>query len=253
MTNSASIARDFSKAAPHYEDHAALQRMVARRCAALVNTHLMPKCTPNPTILDAGCGTGFLAEDVQDATIIQLDIAEGMARAASRHNHPTLTADINQMPLSAEHIHIIHSSLCMQWVHDLQSAFAECHRVLQDNGYFIFSTLEMGSSHELATCFAHATGTARTLPFRHHTTYLNALEDAGFAPIHTEQTPVVERYDTPRDVMKNLKSIGANNKQSSSLTPSQLRKAEEFYTQHYPHPGGGVTSSYRVLTVIAQK
>ncbi len=253
MTPTLAIARDFSKAATRYDAHAHLQRTVASRCAELVQHHLMPKLPENPAILDAGCGTGFLAADVRDATIIQLDIAEGMARQAARHEQPTLTANIAQLPLADNAVNIVHSSLCLQWVEALDVALAECHRTLTDNGHMIFSTLEMGSSYELATSFAHATGTPRTLPFRHHTTYLNALEDVGFAPIHTEQDLIIERYDSPRDVMKNLKNIGANNKQGHPLTSAQLRTAEDFYTQHYPHPESGVTASYRVLTVIAKK
>ena len=253
MSTIALIARDFSNAAPHYDDHANMQRRVAARCSALVAQHLMPKCALHPTILDAGCGTGFLAADIDGVTIIQLDIAEGMARVAAQHEQPVLTADMQHLPIEEASIDIMHSSLAMQWVEDVATACAEAHRTLKKGGYFIFSTLEQGSLYELATSFAHSSGAPRTLPFRHHTTYLNTLEAAGFALLHTEQEMVIERHDTPREVMKSLKSIGANYKQGAPLTPESLKDAEAYYAENYTHRDGGVTASYRVFTVIAQK
>ncbi|CCD03423.1 methyltransferase domain-containing protein, partial [Azospirillum baldaniorum] len=82
----AAIAAAFGKAAPRYEEHAAVQRVAAERLAERVARLPLP---PRPRVLEIGCGTGFLSralrERIGPADWLFTDLSPGHAGALPRH------------------------------------------------------------------------------------------------------------------------------------------------------------------------
>src|SRR3989339_1937492 len=76
------IKENFSKSAENYEQHAKLQKDLADRIFNFIK-----ELRPNK-ILDIGCGTGYLAYETAkhfaSASVIGIDIAEGMVNKAKR-------------------------------------------------------------------------------------------------------------------------------------------------------------------------
>lgn len=145
------IAASFSRAAVSYDAVAELQRQIGHTLLAR-----LPELTP-AVVLDLGCGTGYfgplLEQRLAPEHLISLDLAQGMLRYA-RESRPTrngswLCGDAEALPLAANSVDLIFSSLAIQWCENLPALFAEVARVLRPGGRFVFSTLGPNTLQEL--------------------------------------------------------------------------------------------------------
>lgn len=137
------VADSFSRAASRYDSVAHLQRLVARQML-----EWLPNEPFDKPLLDLGCGTGFVLEQVlqrhPEAECIGLDIAEGMLqhsrqRFASVSRVQWLCADAEHLPLESGSIAVATSNFALQWCANLTRAFVEVHRVLQPQGRFLLT------------------------------------------------------------------------------------------------------------------
>jgi 2-polyprenyl-3-methyl-5-hydroxy-6-metoxy-1,4-benzoquinol methylase len=96
-----------------------------------------------PSILDLGCGTGWLTEMLaRVGPTTGVDFAEDIiATAQARFPHITfLAGDIFRLPLPIDHFDVVVSQEVIAHVHD-QSAYIDCAaNVLKADGYLILTT-----------------------------------------------------------------------------------------------------------------
>src|SRR3972149_9357322 len=159
----------FSKAAKSYDTLALFQKELAEE---LLNSFVLPLTThhsPLTTIVDIGCGTGFLsyglANKFPDADIFGCDISHDMLKVAScklqvardKKIH-LITTDGEILPCKNESFDIAASNLTYQWIGNLEGSFREAYRVLKDDGVFVFSTLGTDTLKELRACYTEASG-----------------------------------------------------------------------------------------------
>jgi malonyl-CoA O-methyltransferase len=98
-------------------------------------------------ILDAGCGTGYFAELLQqryvDAKVLAVDIAyprlEYASRQASRAN--LICADTLVLPLKDYSVDLIFANLMLPWTTSVEKLLQEWRRVLRPDGLLIFTSL----------------------------------------------------------------------------------------------------------------
>lgn len=137
------VAESFSRAAPRYDSVAHLQRLVAQQML-----EWLPAAPFEKALLDLGCGTGFVLEQVMqrhpEAECIGLDIAEGMLvhsrqRFASVAKAHWLCADAENLPLADNSVSVATSNFALQWCGNLSRAFVEVQRVLQVQGRFLLT------------------------------------------------------------------------------------------------------------------
>lgn len=138
------VADSFSRAAPHYDEAAYLQRLIAQELLRWLPAQ-HPAAAP---LLDLGCGTGFVLEQIlrrnPDAACIGIDIAEGMLRhSQKRFSHaPNLHwigADAENLPLHDHSVETVTSNFALQWCGNLSRAFSEVRRVLKPQGHFLLT------------------------------------------------------------------------------------------------------------------
>lgn len=95
------------------------------------------------TILDLGCGTGLLTNQINNwgGRVNGIDISDEMIGIAqqSYQNLKFQVSDLNKLPFENNEYDVVASSLVMHYLKDLKPGFHEVSRVLKNNGQFIFS------------------------------------------------------------------------------------------------------------------
>ena len=221
------LRNSFERAAAGYDQAAVLQREVCERMLSRLD---YIKVAP-AVILDAGSGTGYgsrkLTVRYPTAEILAIDIASAMHLQAHavipwwrrllslsslmRTSHAAyVCGDIEALPLKNSCIGMVWSNLALQWCNDLERAFAEAHRVLQDGGLFMFSTFGPDTLKELRQAFSGDN--------YNHINRFTDMHDIGDMLVQSGfSTPVMDMenitltYDNVIGVMRDLKAIGAHN------------------------------------------
>ncbi len=207
------VATSFSRSATHYDSVARLQREVGERLL----TRLEAVSSTPATVLDLGCGTGAflpeLARRFPGAQYIGLDLAAGMVEFARRRHPGTalwLVGDAEALPLAADSVDLVYSSLAIQWCQRPALLFSELARVLRPGGKCVFTTLGPGTLHELRSAWAAVDG------HRHVNDFSSPAElsEAGALPgmrIRLASECLRMQYRQVRELLSELKTLGAHN------------------------------------------
>ncbi|HSR62992.1 MAG TPA: malonyl-ACP O-methyltransferase BioC [Gammaproteobacteria bacterium] len=240
------VAAGFDQAANDYDAHAVLQRTVVER---LVERLDLVTIRPG-RILDIGSGTGegarLLADKYRYADLLQLDLSPEMLKVSrakrrgflqglfSRQSY--LAGDAEYLPVSNAAVDLVFSSLTLQWCNDLDRAFTETTRVLRPGGLFMFATLGPDTLTELRQSWMAADDRIHVNRFLDMHDIGDALVRAGMESVVMDVETITLTYDECRQLMRDLKTLGAQNRnpeRSSGLTgKKQLEKVicayEEF-------------------------
>lgn len=212
------IADSFSRAAPHYDTVAQVQRAVGE---ALLS-RLPARAETATTVVDLGCGTGYFRPALQrhcpGGNYLGLDIAAGMLAWARQQDGEGqaswVVGDAEALPLATASVDLVFSSLALQWCYHPRRLLAELARVLKAGGCAVFSTLGPSTLHELRSAWAAVDDgqhVNRFLP-------LSALQDAAASlpgvTLHTEVEARVVHHAAVADLLRELKTLGAHNMNS---------------------------------------
>lgn len=271
----AHIRRAFGRAAASYAEHAALQAEVGLR----LREHLDDIDDPAPArILDAGCGPGdgthALRARWPQAQVIALDLALPMlgkmgsgtflpddvpsAPSSALENAPdrifAVCGDAQALPLADASVDLVHSSLCLQWCDDPGLALAEFRRVLRPEGLLLFSTFGPDTLKELRDAFAAVDDTPHVSRFIDMHDIGDGLLASGFRDPVLERDDFTLTYTDARDLMRELRAIGATNadaRRQRSLTGK--RHLERVFGAYERFRRDGVLpATYEVVYAIAR-
>ncbi|MGZ0715948.1 malonyl-ACP O-methyltransferase BioC [Pseudomonas palleroniana] len=250
------VAASFSRAAASYDSVAELQRAVGT--ALLARLPLAP--TPQRW-LDMGCGTGFfsrvLAERLPDSQGVALDIAEGMLN----HARPLggagyfIAGDAERLPLKAQSLGLIYSSLAVQWCANFDAVLSEARRVLQPGGVLAFASLCVGTLHELRESWRAADGLVHVNRFRTFETYQQLCAASGLRVVSLERQPHVLHYPDVRSLTHELKALGAHNLnpgRPGGLT-GRARIAALVNAYEQFRQAQGLPATYQVVYAVLEK
>jgi malonyl-CoA O-methyltransferase len=128
-----------------------------------------------------------------------------------RQRTASVCADVERLPLKSSSVDLIWSNVTLQWAADLPNTLKELRRVLRPGGLLMFSTFGPDTLRELRAAFAAADG-------RSHVNRFIDMHDIGDMLMHARMAdPVMDMeqitmtYGTVRDLMRDLKAIGAHN------------------------------------------
>jgi malonyl-CoA O-methyltransferase len=214
--DAARVRKAFDRAAPGYDQAAALQ---ARVRDELLERLTLFKLAPQ-VVLDLGAGTGQGAKSLRGAypraRVIALDSAPGMLREARRRRgifrrFECVLADAARLPLASASVDLVFSSLMLQWCDDLEQPLTEVRRILKPGGLFAFSTFGPDTLQELRAAWAAADGFSHVNRFLDLHDVGDALVRAGFAEPVLDVARVRLTYPDTLALMRDLKAIGAQN------------------------------------------
>jgi malonyl-CoA O-methyltransferase len=218
------LRRSFERAAETYDAGAVLQNEICRRMLERLD---YVKLEPD-WVVDAGSGTGNavpgLLARFPRARVVAFDLALAMARRARLRRAgwrrlldwrgarlAAVCGDIEQLPIASGVAGLIWSNLTLQWVNDPARAFAEMQRVLAPGGLLMFSSFGPDTLKELRAAFRGADSHTHVNRFIDMHDIGDSLIAQGFADPVMDTEYVTLTYADVRDLMRDLKSIGAHN------------------------------------------
>jgi malonyl-CoA O-methyltransferase len=212
----ARVRASFERASAAYESAAPLQAQVADDLLERLTAF---KFAPR-VVLDLGAGTGRMTRELKRryprALVIALDIAPGMLEAAQRHQplwrrFARVCGDALRLPLKDRSVDLLCSNLMLQWCEPLDTALAEVRRVLNDGGFFAFSTFGPDTLQELRAAWAAADDYNHVNHFPDMHEVGDALVRAGLSEPVLDVDKIGRAYPDALTLMRDLKAIGAHN------------------------------------------
>lgn len=250
------VAESFSRAASTYDQAAAFQRAVGAHLLGRLPSGFVPE-----DIVDLGCGTGHFSRALSacyQQPVLGLDLAEGMLRHAREHSPQQrgwVVADAEALPLRSESQDLIFSSLALQWCPQLPLALGEAWRVLRPGGVLAFNTLLEGSLHELREAWRAVDDHVHVNRFTPPEELRTMLAEAGFADWRCEVEQHVLHYPQLGELTRELKALGANNRNPGRPTglggTARLRRLTAGYERF--RTAEGLPASWQVAQIIMYK
>lgn len=250
------VAQRFSAAASRYDRVAHLQRSV---CTHLF--HLLPMPLNVTTLLDMGAGTGYgshlLKQHFTSARILALDLALGMLNQLQQEvQTPALIcADMENLPLKANCLDLIFSSLAVQWSLNFSQTLNQCFHVLRPGGIFAFSTVLEGSLIEFKHSWSQVDERQHINTFRTQAQYQTLCAQSGFDTLLIQPQTQRYFYDDIAQLRHELRDLGANHiqtgRQPHLAARQRLEKLQQAY-ERYRTPAG-LPATWNLLYVILKK
>ncbi|WP_040890169.1 malonyl-ACP O-methyltransferase BioC [Vibrio ezurae] len=249
------IASAFGRAATHYDKHAQLQRDVVEKLL-----QKLPPCLIGVSILDVGCGTGYLTQKLieRGATVTALDLSEKMLEQARRRCQDSASycvGDAESLPFADADFDYVVSSLALQWCNDLSVPATELLRVCKSGGEVLFSTLADGSLFELKEAWKCVDHYPHVKEFISDKAINIALAQANGNCYQVDSITMTYWYDSAFSLMKDLKGIGATqlDGRSQGLTKrSTLMQVEQAYQSLF-QDDLKLPATYRVCLGLIKK
>lgn len=251
------VRKAFDGAAQSYDGAASVQREVCDHLAALARAHGLHDA--QGLLLDIGCGTGFgihcLAAHAPDAARIALDFAPAMLRRLPADPGATaLCADLEAMPIQANCMDGVWSSLALQWSTP-ERAFAEIARVLKPGGRAWLATLGPATFDELRRAFQRVDDARHVIDFHLPAVWAKAATAAGLGVTEIQQKRCHAWNKSLRGLLQDIRAIGAHSLGDTPRKPlsrQQWRTLEAAY-EGYRQANGLLPATYDLILLALKK
>lgn len=216
---------------------------------------------PGETILDLGCGTGELTQQIADAgaDVLGLDLSPAMLEQA-RRQHPGLTfvhGDARDFAL-AEPVDAIFSNAALHWIKEPAAVLACVAQALKPGGRFVAEFGGQGNVATIAKALLNVLsefGVAVELPwyFPSIAAYTTLVENAGlettYALLFDRPTPL-QGSDGLRDWLA-MFATQVLERIAPERHEEFLRRVEQEARPHLFRDGGW-SADYRRLRIVAR-
>lgn len=230
------VAASFSRAAASYDSCAHLQREVGEQLLALLDT----RPGEPGTILDLGCGTGFFRAALESrfpgAYYLGLDLAPGMvsyARQRAGGASGWVVGDAESLPLACASVDLVFSSLALQWSDRPELLVAELARVLKPGGLCVFTSLGPGTLRELRSAWSAVDSYQHVNTFIPPAVLREAAAAIPGASLEIERKVFLTHYERVRDLLDELKALGAHNMNRNRPSGLASRRALQGMLKAY--------------------
>ncbi|MFK0087234.1 malonyl-ACP O-methyltransferase BioC [Pseudomonas sp. NPDC090755] len=250
------VAASFSRAAASYDSVAELQRAVGTALIEQLPADLQPQ-----RWLDLGSGTGYfsraLAARFAEAPGIAVDIAQGMLEHARQQGgaRDYVAGDAERLPLREASVGLVFSSLAVQWCGNFAAVLEEARRVLQPGGVLAFSSLCVGTLHELRESWQAVDGLVHVNRFRRLEDYQRLCGASEMQVLSLQTRPHVLHYPDVRSLTHELKALGAHNLNPGRPSGLTGRARMQGLLQAYEQfrDAQGLPATYQVVYGVLRK
>lgn len=260
------VILDFHRSARGYESEAKIQLQIMSQLLEL----FQPYVSRHANVLDVGCGTGWLMQQLQQRNLswnlLGLDVADAMCKEAYAKGVKVVRGDAENLPFADDSVDAIFSSLCVQWLERPHDFMREAVRALRPGGRMAIATLGARTLIELHETFATLGEEARVMAFRSEAEWVQIGVKEGLFMRHSHNVVWKHPYMSMMHLCRSLRGIGAVNKRDDrtrGFTGAALfERAQAHYDRVYARPkgevadkafGGGVWSTWQPLFLIFEK
>ena len=251
------IASSFGEAASYYDEHAEIQKSVAKRLIASLEP--WRDILPSGPIIELGCGTGFvtegLAEMYPQKEIEVTDLSEQMVefcrqKFGDRGNLTFRIQDAENIPYDEPHYAMTISGFTPQWFKDPAQTLGHWLEITKPGGLLLTSfpgneSFPEWQNHceELGLPF-----TGNTLP---DVEEMVVKMSVGPAQVDFYEDTITANYESAKDFFRDLKRLGAGVQRSGrSLTPKELSLLIEHWDSS---TDGDIKVSYHLVFLAVKR
>ncbi len=272
------ISERFSKAITTYPREANVQRQIADKMIHLLAKHISSPCSK---VIEFGCGTGIysrmLLQTLRPEELLLNDLCPDMKYCCEdlleKKQVSFLPGDAETVSFPTEST-LITSCSALQWFESPENFFERCNTLLDNQGYFAFSTFGKENMKEIREL------TGNGLPYRSREE-LEAALSPHFDILYSEEELIPLSFEDPIKVLYHLKQTGVNglstqsspvgkqendlcssddnskNNSKNNLPQQQWTRRDlqlfcERYTQEFTQ-GTSVSLTYHPIYIIAKK
>ena len=237
---------------------------LVRENAARLADRLLDVTRDFPLVLDLGCHTGALGEELTSSpkigSLFQADLSSSMARTALAANgRPAICADEEFLPIAPQSLDLILSNLSLHWVNDLPGALSQIRLALKPDGLLLATLFGTETLKELRGELIDAEieiagGMApRVSPFTDVRDAGNLLTRAGFALPVVDAEIVTVTYSDMFKLMADLRAMGETNtvleRRRAPSRRDLFLRAAALYVQRFPGARGRINASFQIITM----
>jgi malonyl-CoA O-methyltransferase len=261
---------NFNAAASTYRDYAEVQKYIAARLIDVQKPEAGGR-----SILEIGCGTGFLTEQIKEKfagkwkKFHAIDPAKNMIETCkkdpklkgieffaesaedflSSKNFQSTKPGVYKNNADAEYKYdLVMAASVFHWIEDLGALLKNIRSHMEPGGEFIFSTY--GTLMFLE--FYSTLGEELSLPhYLSKDQWRELLEKTGFTDIHCTEEIYKKRYQGAKDILRMINKTGVNLKTSKTISPKKLQKFIKDYDTTHMTSDGNVVLTYDVLYIRA--
>ena len=252
------VKRSFASAVGSYDEMAGLQRKVGMQLLQQISAE--SRCDQ---IVDIGCGTGFLTQQLIALPLIEqvfaIDIALSMVQRTrekleSSKNIQYICADAEFIPLKNQSVDMIVSNLALQWCQNLTAVFNGFKNMLKTEGCVLFSSFGPATLQELKQAWAKVDNYSHVNDFYSADEIYSFLEQSGYEDIKIVTKDYQSSYSSVIGLMRELKGIGAHNilanRNRNMTRKTDMQSMISAYEQN--RINGMIPATYQIIFVSAR-
>jgi malonyl-CoA O-methyltransferase len=248
------LAENFSRFSREYDNNAFVQRYAAE----LLLKKIVSVSSPPRSILEIGCGTGFMTERVikkfPESRFTVCDISQEMLDKCEKNlsGSPALPRFVraNVANIGKEKIKydLIFSGLAFQWLEsELPNTLKNIRGIMDDKGRLLFSTLTAKTFSELKITFAEQNVTFPG-PELLSAEEIRKICSDGFSREFKRETYRCS-FENALAFLKHIQRTGTGNATGASVPPSALRRI----INNYPLRLGRAETEYDIMFCYLKK
>ncbi len=218
------IQQSFGDKVSSYNRHAVIQKETAQKLCTF-----LPDVMPQK-ILEIGCGTGFLTEELQrkypQSNIMSLDISKEMVTSCRQkftgYTNIEFQVSDGETFQSSEKFDLIISNLCVQWFENPPEGLQNLSKILNQDGVLFFTAI----GHDEFKEWRHTLSTLKLSS--------GIVDSPNYGGIFYEDKKTIT-YKNALDFLRNLKRTGAHQPvpDYTPLSASQLKRACAAHDKEY--------------------
>ncbi len=247
------VGRQFSRGFRTYNASASVQKHICEVMISRLSTYLPPTINK---VFEIGCGTGFLTAEllktIRPKQYLTNDLIQNSKYELKNifdiheyQNWSFIEGDAECIDFPKE-VDLIISSSTIQWFNSFENFVIRAYNALTKGGLMAISTFGPENYNELKSISGAGLD---YMSMRSHQQIISKYFNIMYADEERQHL----WFDTSVDVLRHIKTIGANSLSNKFWSKGRLKDFEENYSRNFHHVNKGIRLTYHPIIIICEK